>query len=107
MQQDWPPAGDEQKGGNGLIVRLPWKLGSVEVRGVGVLLALVLVLSVGLAVGGVLHDRDQRRAIDEMREQMHRLVEAQQEIAYLLTLTPEQREALRLQMPDSLRRRLR
>lgn len=119
--QDWPNASEhvsereqrtqdglhEQRSPNGLTVRLPLGVATVEARGLGVLLVLVIALLAALIVLILLHDHGRQQDTAQTREQLRLVLEAHQEVAYMLTLTQEQREALRLHMPESLRRRLR
>lgn len=49
----------------------------------------------------------QREIKIEVTKSLDKVAQSQEELSYLISLTPEQRSNLNLAMPDSLRRRLR
>jgi len=90
---------------SGLVIRLPWGV-VLEVRGLSIIMAAVLVV-VGLTLIGVfLHDRDSQTILLRLLSEQVATKEAQIEFTYVITLPQEKREALKLQMPDTLRKKL-
>ena len=78
------------------------------------LIYVALIIIVGLAIAYMVRDHDMRaqeRASQLIAQDRHlldgqkKLEETVGEVAYILTLTEDQRKSLKLDMPDSLRRK--
>jgi len=86
--------------------------GSFRARGTDIV-ALLTLVTIGCG-GFILFDASKEIRAQQMRIESYmadgnktqqRVVETQEEMNYILTLTPQQRERLNLQMPESLRRK--
>lgn len=89
-----------------MIIDLPGGM-KVEVRGISVLLTLLLV---AVSAGGVIlyfHEIEDKQFEDGLVQIVREMKDRQTEMNYILTLTPAEREKLKLIMPDSLRKRMR
>ena len=71
-------------------------------------IALILAVTVAaISIGGIgWHDHETARRYEALHLAVLTLKSAQDESTYVLTLSPADREGLRLQMPESLRRKL-
>lgn len=71
---------------------------------------LTLIVVVGLVLLGYMfweHKGEAKAAQAEVTKAVEKVADSQNELAYLISLTPEERSRLKLDMPDSLRRRVR
>lgn len=69
---------------------------------------LTLFVVIGIALLGYLfyeHKADAKTAQTEIVKALDKVGDSQVELSYLISLTPEERAKLRLEMPESLRRR--
>lgn len=88
----------------GIVLRF-WGV-TVELRGLTVIMSAVLLV-VGLVLFGLfLHDRETSRDLKSLLVEQAATTQSMQEFTYVITLTQEKREALRLQMPTSLHKKL-
>ena len=99
-----------------LTLRIPWAGVEIELRGLTIVMALLLVMVCGIAVLLTFHSRDAQADSARVVEYLALLKAEQSETTkaiieanYISLLTPAQREALRarIQMPESLQRKLR
>lgn len=96
------PAGDqEDQRKTGLKIPTPW--GPLEVRGLGTILTLAL-LAVCFTAYLVWEGKQEHAKIVQ---EVIKVTEAMQEQTYVLTLGTQEREALNLSMPWSLRNKIR
>lgn len=80
--------------------------GSIRTRGTDVIATLAAIC---VAIGTYIlyeHQRETRDAQKEVVSAVQKVAEGQAELSYMLSLTPEERSRLNLEMPASLRRRL-
>lgn len=71
---------------------------------------LTLIIVVGLVLLGYMfweHRGEAKASQIEVTKAVEKVAESQAELSYLISLTPEERSKLKLDMPDSLRRRMR
>src|SRR3990167_4767327 len=96
------------------VLKIPTPWGPVEVRGISTIMSLVLAAVV--LIGYMLYDHDKdtvvRRSVagtehKQIIEQSKAVESAIIDLTYVFTLSPEERGKLKLDMPDSLRKRLR
>ena len=87
--------------------------GGMKIRARGYdILVIAVIVGVSL-IGYVLyeHKGDAKAGQETMRTEitksLDKVSQSQEELSYLISLTPEQRAKLSLEMPDSLRRRIR
>ena len=87
-------------------VEVKTSFGSIKAAGNMVIVIIVVVCASG-ALGYMIRDHDMRTAerSQDTRKQVTELKEAMAEQTYVLTLDERQRKELRLDMPDSLRRK--
>ena len=83
----------------------------IRARGYDILVIMVIV---GITLLGYVlweHKMEARAGQQQMEEKvtksLDKVAQSQEELSYLISLTPEQRARLSLEMPESLRRRLR
>ena len=98
----------ERENGNGrrggIILRF-WGV-MIELRGLTVIMSAVFLIVAAVLVGLFLHDRDSQSALTRLLVEQTATTQAVQEFTYVITLSQEKRDQLRLQMPDSLRKKL-
>ena len=71
---------------------------------------LTLIVVVGLVLLGYMfweHKGEAKSSQIEVTKAVEKVAESQAELSYLISLSPEERSRLKLDMPDSLRRRMR
>ncbi len=95
-------------------IPVPWGSGYIEIRGISVITSLtftvVCMIGVMLYAHENIRDKDEDALVmrmDQLSARQQETTEAQRELNYIMTLTPEQRARLNLEMPDSLRKRMR
>jgi len=79
----------------------------IRARGYDILTLLVVV---GIALLGYLfweHKIDAKASQVEIVKAVEKVADSQSELSYLISLTAEERSRLKLDMPESLRRRVR
>ena len=78
----------------------------IELRGLTVIMASVFLIVAAVLIGLFLHDRDSQSALTRLLVEQTATTQAVQEFTYVITLPQDKRDALKLQMPDSLRKKL-
>lgn len=71
---------------------------------------LTLIIVVGLVLMSYMfweHKGEAKASQVEVTKAVEKVAESQAELSYLISLSPEERSRLKLDMPDSLRRRMR
>ena len=73
------------------------------------LLVILLIFTVAGGLGYMLweHSQDEKTSKGDIIKAVQKISDSQEELSYITSLTPEDRAKLRLDMPDSLRKRLR
>jgi len=98
--------------GNGIEVQGPHGF-KIRAHGVLVYITLIMILALGV-VGGIVYfshlsNKEGQGALQKgqshILEAQGKILDAQRETTYVLTLSAEEREKLKLQMPDTLRAR--
>ena len=86
----------------------------MEIRGISVLLTLLLAATVASGIILYFHEKEMlvfedglRQILEDSNKQQKEMNKRQEEMNYILTLPTDKRERLNLEMPDSLRQRLR
>jgi len=104
---------DQEERRGGVELSLPWGA-SIKIRGISMLLTLVLVAVVAVGVISYFHERETlsfedgiRQILMDMNKQQKAMTDREAEMNYILTLPADKREKLNLEMPDSLRNKLR
>ena len=105
---------DEHGNGKRQTIKIPTPFGPIEIRGIHGLVTLGFSLLCVVAFALWDHTKDQERrdsiaAVErkQIMQQMEALSDRQAETTYVLTLDQPERSRLKLDMPDSLRRRVR
>ena len=95
-----------------ITIPTPW--GKVEIRGISSVLSIILALLSVMVYGGWDHiqDTQARRGVAQAEHksitgEVQQVEERLTEVIYVLSLSQEERTKLKLEMPDSLRRRAR
>lgn len=105
-----PPKKEEHQSDDrrkdGVTITLPWGM-DIKIRGLSVISSLTFAAVCVIAY--LLWDHRQQTSQEEieMVSAMKNLTKSQLEMNYILTLNADQRQKLDLQMPDSLRERIR
>ena len=81
--------------------------GSIRARGTD-LIAIISAIAVGLMVYMQWEHRIEAKAAQtEVVNAMQQVADSQSELSYLISLTPDERTKLNLDMPESLRKKIR
>ena len=97
----------EEENGNGIEADGPHGF-KLRARGHLVYVTIIIIMCTGALAYLVWdHAREQGESVKAMTANQKAILDAQQETTYVLTLTQEQRERLKLRMPDSLRSKVR
>lgn len=94
---------EERRGGTGIKIPVPWSQKPIEIRGLGTIVALTFVCS---AVGLYLI-YEGKREHENIVKVVATVETAVTEQTYVLSLTQEERERLKITMPPSLRSKIR
>ena len=81
--------------------------GSIRARGTDIIALLTLIGIVVMAYALWDHRGEAKASQVEVTAALKSLSQSQEELSYLMTLTAEERTKLKLDMPESLRRRTR
>lgn len=81
--------------------------GSIRARGTDIIALLTLLAVCVILFFGYQQGIEARASKMEMASALQRFAQYQEELSYLISLTPEQRTKLNMDMPESLRKRLR
>ena len=98
---------NENGNGNGSGIIARWR--GLEVRTRGELVYITIIIAFCFGVSALLlynHSEAQDVAMKQLADNQKAILGAQEATTYVLTLSPEEREKLKLRMPDSLRDRV-